>query len=73
MHGSQESGSEFFIREDGELVDTLLVGLGFISIVSFNFSKVFVEDESSVGFFLGSPVDSVLGFPLFEGVSLWFR
>ena len=34
--------------------------------------NVFLEDESSVGFFLSSPVSSVLTLPVSEGISFLF-
>ena len=58
------------MRVDGELVDSLLVGLSIVSVMPLNFEEVFLEDESSVGFFLGSPVDSILRLPISKGISL---
>jgi len=51
------------------LVDSHFVGLGGVSVVSLNVGDVLLEDESSVSFFLRSPVDSELSLPLLEGIS----
>ena len=69
-HGGKESGGELFSGEDGELIDTHLVGLGGIGVVLVDEDEVLLEDESSVSFFFGSPVGSVLSLPFFEGVKL---
>jgi len=67
-HRAQESGGEFLSRVDGELVDTLFVGLGVVGVVVVDEDEVLLEDESPVGFFLRSPVHTVLSLPLIEGV-----
>ena len=36
----------------------------------FNLKEIFLEDESSIGFFLRSPVNSILRFPVLEVVFL---
>ena len=58
-------GSEMCIRDS-----SLSVGLSWVGIVSLDFKEVLLEDEPSVCFFFRSPVDSVLSFPVFEGISL---
>ena len=65
----QVSGGEFFLGKDGELVDSLGVGLGFVSIVSFNLLDVSFEDSSTIEFFSLGPVGTILGLPLIEGGS----
>ena len=52
------------------MVDSLFVGLGVVRVVSFDLEEVLLEDESSVCFLFRSPVDSVLRFPVLEGVFL---
>ena len=69
-HGGEESLSELFGGVDGELVDSHLVGLGAVAVVSLNLNEVLLEDESPVGLLLGRPVDSELGLPVIEGVVL---
>ena len=55
---------EFFLGQGRELVKSLLVGLVFLGVVSFNLGEVLEEDSLSVGVLeLRSIVDSVLGFP----------
>ena len=61
---------KFFLGEDCELVDSLLVGLGVVGIVPLNFKEILLEDESPVCFLFRSPADSVLVLPVLEGVSL---
>lgn len=69
-HGGEESLSEFFVGVDGELVDSHFVSLGVIGVVLVDGDEVLLEDESSVGLFLGGEGDSESGFEFFEGVEL---
>jgi hypothetical protein len=75
LGGSEQShrgkifAGKLFRGVDGELIDSHFVGLGGVRVVSLDVGKVLLENESSVSFFLRSPVDSKLSLPLLEGVS----
>ena len=60
---------EFFSSVDGELGDAKLVGLGGVSVMSFDVLEVSFEDESSVGFFSGFEGGSEVVLPLGEGIN----
>jgi hypothetical protein len=52
----------------GELVDSLLVGLDLISVMSLNIFQVMDKDEASEGLLLIGEAKAEISHPLFEGL-----
>ena len=71
-HGVEVKLDKFFVRVDCKLVNTHLVSLGCIRVMSLDLEDVFLKDESSVGFLLRSPAGTILVLPVSKYISFLF-
>ena len=60
-------GHKLLLGEGGELVDSLLVGLGGVGVVPLNLLDSSLKDGPAIEFFALVPVGSILSLPLVEG------